>query len=101
MPVWYKSLNEFLQDLDWSMAEMDRYLADRKAGKPGQGTIVQLETLSQYLQTVSQNVRSGKMPPKPVRHSQSMAWILVDSWDYADPLGLKVMRVNSHYLNEL
>ena len=36
--------------------------------------------------------------PKVKRPGKSMAWIIIDSWDYSDPLSLKIVQVGDYYL---
>jgi hypothetical protein len=90
---------EFVKEADDAVRGLEAYLQDRRAGKPGPGTTAQLEGLIDYLRGLAGHVKSGRFPPASQRHAKSLGWIVVDEWDPNDPLGERILNLNSWYLN--
>ncbi len=91
----------FLAELDEVIQETGKYLAERTAGRRGPCSVRQLQSLQEYLKAISANVRNRTVPPQAERQKASKGWIVVDSWDPKDPLGGRILNVNSYYLSRI
>jgi hypothetical protein len=92
---------DFLKKTDQAIADTKVALADARKGRPTPGEPKQYEMLLVYLQELSGNAASGKLPSRDVRRRRSLGWILVDNWDPADPLGALILNLNDYYINKL
>lgn len=91
----FNSVNDksqkFLNKLQNVMKQIDDEIDSHKNGKGITGNIIQLENIRKELEHMKNNLSSKKFKP-------SYSRIIIDSWDYTNPLGDKLLDLYDDYL---
>lgn len=96
-----KTKAEFLKELDAVIAETRKQWDDRKAGKDGIGTPLELETILEYLEALK--AKSAKPPKKAQRQVEcgGIIHMMTDNWGGWDPLEVRMMNLCDFYIDKL
>ena len=81
----------FLKKLQSVINELDDEINEYRNGKEDIGNINQLENIRKELENMRYNLSFKKFKPSYTR-------IIVDSWDYTNPLSTKLLDLYDDYL---
>lgn len=93
---WWVTRKEFICEIQMVIREIETEQQRTIAGEPGPASVEQLDTFLRELATVQAQVSSGPLPPLSKRWLSS-AWAVRDSWPFDNPLGDRILDLESLY----
>ena len=94
------TVEEFLQEIEILIKELEQELTNRKSGIIGEGTVEQLELFIEELKKIQNMVMTNSLPPKGQRYT-AFTWYITDSWSNNSQLGNKLCALADKYKRKL
>ena len=94
------NLNEFLDEINSLICEVEQACIERKKGFIGDGNVQQLEAIQKELEKIKEEVNSGSLPPKEKRYTVFSRYI-IDEWDLKAPLSIKLCCLADKYKRKI
>ncbi len=90
----------FIRDAEEIISEVENEILNRKKGKPGDGSVQQLEFIREELNQIKSFALTNSLPPRANRYT-SFSRYVVDEWDTNSILGQRLCEVASIYKRKL
>lgn len=94
------NLQNFIQELNAVILELEHELVNREMGIAGDGTVKQLTLFIKELKKIQNMATVNNLPLKSQRHT-AFTWYITDSWSHSSQLGNKLFEIADKYKRKL
>ncbi|VBB09180.1 Hypothetical protein LUCI_4466 [Lucifera butyrica] len=94
------NINDFLNEINIVIYEVEEELLDRQKGVPGEGSIKQLESIKSELEKIRNQAQNNVLPPKDKRYT-AFSRCVVDEWNFNSVLGAKLCDLAEKYKSKI